>query len=78
MPPDSKDDTVQTAATERNPLSTPELGHVALAPTEIVPVLGLSPTEALQRKIHRAFTAAEHDASVTNGGETPAKKPDEK
>jgi hypothetical protein len=78
MPPDSKDDTVQTVATVRNPLSTPELGHVALAPTEIVPVLGLSPIEALQRKIHRALPAADHDASATNEGETRAKRPDEK
>jgi hypothetical protein len=78
MPNNHQDDKDQAASTVRNPLPTAELGHVTLAPTEIVPVLGLSPIEALRRQIHRAGAADKPDATATNGGETRAKRHNEK
>jgi len=46
----------------------PELGPVTLTPTEIVPIRGLSPIEAIRRKLQRAESAAAVE------GDTPEKR----
>jgi hypothetical protein len=76
MPHDHRDEKVQTASTVRNPLPNPELGHVTLVPTELVPVRGLSPIESLRLALRRADTTAEPHASAQNTDETQAKMRD--